>query len=135
MKLRLLALIVGLGLVGCDDATEADRVGVAAQCTSTADCPTYTLPDSGTTNLTCLTQFKGGYCGLQGCVSSLECPNGSICVHHTDGNNYCFRACVDRSECNANRSATDAANCSANFTWAVPAEDNGIKACIPPSGT
>ncbi|MFO0696529.1 MAG: hypothetical protein U0230_23375 [Polyangiales bacterium] len=135
MKLRLLALVVGLGLVGCDDATDADRIGVAAECASTADCPTYTPADGGTRSLTCLTQFKGGYCGIQGCQSSYDCPNGALCVHHPDGNNYCFRACVDKSQCNANRTAGNAANCSSSFDWAVPAEDDGSKACIPPSGT
>ena len=81
--------------------------------------------------LQCLA-FKGGYCGLQGCVNTAGCPSGSICVKHIDGVNYCFRTCAERPECNRRRSSEEA-NCSSSFDWAVPAEDNGAKACIPPS--
>ena len=52
---------------------------------------------------------------------------------HTDGENYCFRACEDKPECNENRTADNEANCSANFAWANPDDDNGERACIPPS--
>jgi len=43
--------------------------------------------------------------------------------------------CTDKSECNVNRTADNAANCSSSFNYADPADDHGHKACIPPSGT
>ena len=129
---QLLALAAIFLLIGgCRN--DADTVGVAAQCDVTDDCPEYANADGDKIQLDCLTQFAGGYCGIADCADTLECPDGSICVAHIDGTNYCFRSCVDKSECNANRSPDTEANCSANFDWAVPAEDDGSKACIPPS--
>ncbi|MBO6934751.1 MAG: hypothetical protein JJ863_07245 [Deltaproteobacteria bacterium] len=116
-----------------DDGGDADRVGIAAVCTADEDCRDFELPDGGVVQLQCLTQFKGGYCGVPDCLSSAECPLNSICVAHDDGRNYCFRVCDNKPECNVNRPADDEANCSSSFDWAVPAEDAGEKACIPPS--
>ena len=82
--------------------TEADDVGVGAECTTSEDCPDN--PDTGAPELVCLTQFAGGYCGLSDCTGNDDCPEGSACVAHDDGANYCFRQCVDKSECNVNRS-------------------------------
>lgn len=128
------ALLTGL-LVGCsgDDASEADRLGVAAECTEELDCPEVLIKDAEV-QLQCLTQFAGGYCAIQDCNSALDCPEGATCVAHDDGENYCFRECVDKAECNANRDPENEANCSANFNYADPADDkNGLKACLPPS--
>ena len=138
------SLVVFLLFAGCADDdenggnTEADKVGVGAACAVETDCPEYEPMDGGTTGgpeqLQCLTQFTGGYCGLLGCSNAEDCPTGSTCVAHTDGSNYCFRECVDKSECNANRPAEAEANCSANFDYADPTDSqNGVKACIPPS--
>ena len=82
--------------------------------------------------LTCLTQFKGGYCGASGCTSDAVCPEGSICVTHTDRVNYCFLVCVDKTECNVNRTAVNESNCSANITRV---DGGSQKACVPPSGS
>lgn len=121
----------GLGVVcwvallgwGCGDSgTEADRLGVGAQCTKVEDCGT---------GQRCLA-FKGGYCGLSGCAADVDCPGGSACVRHDDGMNYCFRVCVDKAECNRNRSLENEANCSSNITFI---EIANRKACVPPSGT
>lgn len=120
-----LALTFGLGLgVACgeDDGTEADELGVAAQCGSADDCRE---------DQECLSQFKGGYCGIADCMIDDDCPEGSACVAHTDGANYCFRICGDKSECNRNRDAHNEANCSANVTFT---DGGGGKACVPPSG-
>lgn len=122
---------------GCGDeegGTESDRLGVAAECSSTDECATYPLADGGTGQLACLTDFKGGYCGLKDCERSADCPDGALCVAHTDGSNYCFRACAEKPECNANRTVDDEANCSSSFDWANEGDDDGSKACIPPSG-
>jgi len=122
-------------LLGCsgDGGTAADRLGVAAECAATEDCQEVTIAGEPV-QLDCLPQFKGGYCAIEGCATAADCPDGSTCVAHDNGKNYCFRECSDKAECNANRSADDEANCSSSFEYARPAdESSGKKACIPPS--
>ena len=118
----LLTAVVACG----DDGTEADRLGVGAQCAATDECN----PDLA---LVCLPQFKGGYCGLQGCQSDADCPAASACIAHSDGANYCFRVCLDKVECNENRDVDNESNCSSSVTFVDP--QDGRKACVPPSGT
>lgn len=119
---------------GCGgDGNEADQMGVAAQCTAEADCQEVTIAGEPV-QLQCLTQFKGGYCAIEDCASKADCPDGSTCVAHDDGHNYCFRSCVEKVDCNANRDADNEANCSSSFDYADAADDDGKKACIPPSG-
>jgi len=133
--LGIVLCALGAGLAqgcGSDSGTEADRLGVAAECKSTDNCAKVTI-DGVETQLVCLQQFKGGYCAIEDCANAADCPEGSTCVTHDDGNNYCFRICVDKSECNVNRTADNAANCSSSFDFASPADDQGQKACIPPS--
>ena len=145
-RLRILALCVpvllvpGL-LVQCgggdddhgDEGTEADQIGVAAQCVVDDDCAHDHEHDSDGEHaeLVCLTNFKGGYCGLVGCAAHEDCPDGSACVMHDDGVAYCFRQCVDKAECNLHREADLEANCSSNIEWV--GDDVG-KACVPPEG-
>ena len=124
-------LVSGL-VVGCGDSgeTEADQIGVGAQCNEAAECESA---DEAIV-LECLTQFTGGYCGLEGCEGDADCPAGSACVTHDDGGgdaNYCFRLCQDKSECNRNRDPDNEANCSANITFVDEPQDR--KACVPPS--
>jgi hypothetical protein len=118
--------------VGCgdDDGNEADRAGVAAQCTTTADCPAVSKGETAFA-LTCLTTFKGGYCGASGCTADADCPDGAACVNHDDGNRYCFRVCTEKLECNRHRDADVEANCSASVDFVNNARMD--KACIPPS--
>lgn len=134
------ALLVPGLLVQCgdgdhdDEGTEADQVGVAAQCVVDEDCAhdhDHEDSDGDHAELVCLTNFKGGYCGLVDCTAHEDCPDGSACVMHDDGVAYCFRLCVDKSECNLNREADLEANCSSNITWI--GDDVG-KACVPPEG-
>jgi hypothetical protein len=120
----LVVLAMGLG-AGCGDddddgGTEADRLGVGAACADSGDC---------LEGQSCL-PFKGGYCGIQNCQADADCPDGSACVMHDDGTNYCFRICTDKSECNFNRPVDIESNCSANITFV---EATGVKACVPPS--
>jgi hypothetical protein len=130
----LIVATLSFGAFGCGGGNEADNVGVGAECTISDECPEVDLMnDAGPVELICLTQFAGGYCGLTPCVSTLDCPTGSICVAHTDANNYCFRSCTEKPECNRRRSSANESNCSSNFDWATPSEDDGSKACIPPS--
>ena len=115
---------------GDDDGTAADRIGIAAECSADDDCPETRRGDQ-TLQLTCLREFRGGYCGIADCQKHDDCPEGSACVNHTDGKHYCFRLCTDKTECNRNRTPANEANCSSNisFTEATPSK----KACVPPS--
>ena len=117
-----------LGLFACgDDSTEADRIGVGAECSTNEDCP----PQDGLA-LECLTQFDGGYCGRVDCSGDVDCPEGSACVtHQGDGENYCFRECLDKPDCNQNRSIDNEANCVGSIDFVDPRNDR--KACEPPS--
>ncbi len=131
-----LAVWAGL-LLGCsdgdgggDEGNEADQVGVAAQCVDAADCQPPSDSDGPEYMLECLDDFRGGYCGAIDCDAHAECPEGSGCVAHDDGQNYCFRLCVDKPECNVNRDIDVEANCSANIVFV--GDDLG-KACVPPS--
>ena len=127
----LMGLAAGCG--NSDGETEADRVGVGAECTvdPSADPPSTCPVVEMDIQLVCLTQFTGGYCGLQGCGGDVNCPAGSRCVAHTDAKNYCFRVCQDKPECNRNRSVENEANCSANIDFVDEPQDQ--KACVPPS--
>jgi len=110
----------------CGDDNGADSLGVGAQCGTTDDCN----PDI---QAVCLTPFKGGYCGLMGCVTDADCPDASACIlWDTAGTTYCFRTCVDKAECNANRDPENEANCSSSVMFKDGAM--GRKACVPPNG-
>lgn len=117
------AVALAMTLFGCN-GNPADRAGIGAQCATNDDCHE--------TNQTCLTNFKGGYCGARNCTADQDCPGGAACVSHSDGVNYCFRLCVDKADCNANRSADNESNCVSNITFVDTTRANG-KACVPPS--
>jgi hypothetical protein len=127
--LGLALCLSALPACGSDDdddqaLTEAQRHGVGAACKADSDC------FGGNTKLVCL-PFKGGYCGLEGCQASADCPAGSGCVTHDDGTNYCFLLCAEKPECNATRPVDIESNCSSNLTFADGSK--GSKACVPPS--
>lgn len=125
MKQLLMASIISLGLLtaSCGDEVEADELGVGAACASDDECT-----EEGQS---CLDQFKGGYCGIADCADNADCPEGARCVAHTDGVNYCFRVCLNKAECNANRPADAESNCSSNVDFVDGSKD--VKACVPPS--
>lgn len=127
-RLMYVAICMSLGVAGCgDDSTEADRIGVGAECTTNEDCP-----PQDELELACLTQFKGGYCGRVDCTGDVDCPEGSACVtHQEDGTNYCFRECQDKPDCNQNRSVENEANCVGSIDFVDPRNER--KACEPPS--
>ena len=113
------AVMMVLFSVSCGNDADDERIG--AECTSSGQCENE--------ELTCLTQFKGGYCGASACIANADCPELSICV--TQGQtNYCFRTCEDKAECNKNRSVENESNCSSNITRV---EAGTAKVCIPPS--
>lgn len=123
--------------IGCGDSeTEADRIGVGAQCTASAECES---PDEEI-ELQCLTQFTGGYCGLEGCEGDANCsqgatccPEGSACVTADDGKNYCYRLCQEKADCNRNRDEVNWANCVGSGTINFVDSGTDRKACEPPS--
>jgi hypothetical protein len=124
-----LGVVVVVACGGDDDGTEADRYGVGAECRVDDDC--LQSEDDSEPVQRCLMQFKGGYCGVADCTGDDDCPSGSACVAHTDGDNYCFRICVDKGECNRNRGPEVESNCSSNITFVD--DSNQGKACVPPS--
>ena len=135
-RICLFACLGASFALGCgddDDGAEAERLGVGAQCTSDDDCLQSEV-DGGLSE-SCLTQFKGGYCGIEDCTSASDCPQGSDCVAHDDGNNYCFRICADKPECNRYRDPENESNCSSSVDYAGTPKDASAKACVPPSGS
>jgi hypothetical protein len=121
---------LGLGLACSDDeGSAADRIGVGAECSTSSPCPKARRGEEEV-QLACLAAFRGGYCGIADCQSDADCPDGSACVNHEGGARYCFRTCVEKAECNRNRTTENEANCSANVDF-IAAE--GVKACVPPS--
>jgi hypothetical protein len=119
----LVILIILFGVSKCHEGTEADVRGVGSGCITADDCT-----EEGQD---CL-DFKGGYCGIKDCTADTECPEGSRCVAHTDGTNYCFLICTEKPQCNLNRSLENESNCSANITFVEDPQE--AKACVPPSG-
>ncbi len=124
LLLMAVALVVTASL-SCGDSS-SDRIGIAGECAQDADC--RKVDDF---QLTCLTAFKGGYCGLAGCTQDADCPTDSVCIAQ-GGVNYCFRVCVDKPECNANRTLANEANCVASVTHV--GGTSTAKVCVPPSG-
>lgn len=124
LRFSAAAVLVMMFAFACGD--DADDLGVGAQCTMDTECNTDLMQ-------VCLMQFKGGYCGIKGCLTEADCPDLSSCVAHTDGMNYCFRNCIDKAECNANRDPANESNCSSNITFVEPDKNTGLKACVPPS--
>jgi hypothetical protein len=112
---------------GCGSGqNEANRRGVGAECAMTSDCS-----EAGQV---CLTQFKGGYCGVSSCTHDTSCPQGSACVTDDQQTNYCFLVCNTKTDCNLHRSAADESDCTSSLTFIDGAMNR--KVCRPPnSGT
>jgi hypothetical protein len=121
------ALVVVVVLCSCGGGTsEAIRRGVGSECNPDAAC--------SEADQQCLTQFAGGYCGRTGCLHDEDCPGGSACVTEDDQMNYCFLICVDKPDCNINRSLANESSCVSSLTFVDGT--NGRKVCRPPlSGT
>ena len=100
----------------------ANQRGIGAQCSATSDCTT-----SGEV---CLTEFKGGSCGLTGCLHDTDCPQGSACVTENQ-TNYCFLVCGTKDDCNIHRSPENEASCTSSLTFLDGTMNR--KVCTPPS--
>ncbi len=110
--------------MACGDSggrTAAHEQGIGTSCATDTDCSDENA---------CITGVAGGYCAPRGCAHHHDCPRGSSCVTHGDGQNYCFLSCQNKSTCNLDRSADVEANCSSNVTFT---EETTVKACVPPS--
>lgn len=129
MKKLVAVLSVTFTCAGCGadsrGGSEADQGGVGATCQSDTDCPTE--------GARCLLEFSGGYCGLSGCRTRRDCPEGSACVSHDDGTTYCFLLCQEKVDCNTWRTPDTESNCVASVTFVDGT--TASKACVPPSGT
>lgn len=127
--LRIVTLTLGAAVSatscggGGGAGSDAIRRGVGSGCASNADCT-----EAGQT---CLA-FKGGYCGVPDCVADTDCPQGSACVKHTDGRQYCFLLCSAKPDCNFHRPPEVESNCSSSVDFVSGAKTS--KACIPPTG-
>lgn len=121
-KIMLTMLLTALAgwLTSCGD-NEANEQLIGAECSANDQCPEGS---------TCLTAFKGGYCGKTGCNADTDCPEGSVCTA-LEGTNYCFLVCIDKIDCNQNRTAENESNCSSNVN---PVDGGEEKVCVPPSG-
>jgi hypothetical protein len=122
-------ILCALVLVACgcgSNQNEANRKGIGADCTTTSDCTT--------SGQVCLTEFKGGYCGLSGCLHDTDCPQGSACVTDDNQTNYCFLVCGTKTDCNLHRSPDDESDCTSSLAFLDGAMSR--KVCRPPnSGT
>ncbi len=126
LSMLLVAALTSVCTACGDDESEAVRLGVGAACTDDTQCTEA--------NQHCLTEFRGGYCGVEDCTADVDCPTGSACVTEDDGHNYCFLVCANKPECNVHRSLDNESNCVASLPF-VDAAD-GRKVCRPPlSGT
>jgi hypothetical protein len=115
-------MLCALVLVACGCSQNANQLGVGAQCTANAACETGQV---------CLTEFSGGYCGIAGCQHDIDCPQGSACVTGSNGVNYCFLVCANKTDCNAHRSANNEADCNSALTFVEGTMSR--KVCRPPS--
>lgn len=125
LTMRLVLLLSSLSLLACG-GSDADEIGIGAECAVDDNCE-----DTDEFNFVCLTEFTGGYCGLEGCTSDADCPETSACVTADSGGNYCARLCEDKVDCNANRSEDVEANCVGSVTFVDAMRDG--KACEPSS--
>ena len=127
MGRTLCALVVTVLLANCgNDTSEAIKRGVGAECNASLACTE--------TNQACLTEFKGGYCGVSSCAHDTNCPAGSACVTDDNQTNYCFLICADKPDCNVRRSVDNESSCTSSLTFIDGTM--GRKVCRPPlSGT
>src|SRR6185369_14524187 len=107
MSRTLWAFVIAVAISsgGCGSSeNEANRRGVGAECSAGSACTEH--------GQTCLTEFKGGYCGVSACAHDTDCPQGSACVTTDNHVNYCFLVCADKPECNLHRTVDAESSCT-----------------------
>jgi hypothetical protein len=95
--------------------------GVGAACVGDVDCKAP---------LTCMTGFKGGYCGVKDCTTNAQCPADSLCVKHSDAVGYCYLKCTAATTCSFCRPPAYAAACSDQVTFLEAGTTGSV--CVPP---
>jgi hypothetical protein len=115
-------VVLAVGACGSSQS-EAIRHGVGSACSKDSDCT-----EKGQV---CLLEFKGGYCGVAGCTHDVECPGGSACVTSDNGADYCVLICVEKTDCNPNRTVDNESNCTSSLSFVDGTM--GRKVCNPPS--
>jgi len=95
--------------------------GAGAGCAADGDCAS---------GLSCITTFKGGYCGRQGCKVNVDCGKDSACIVAGDGKNYCFKTCQAPSDCSFCRRDGFYATCANNAVFAETGTVGSV--CVPP---
>jgi hypothetical protein len=130
----LLVLMLAVGGCGDDDGTEAVRRGIGDECMLEMSDGASDRGNCDEAGQVCLTEFSGGYCGARGCTADADCPEGSACVTDDGTTNYCFLICLDKPECNTERSVANESNCNSSLTFVDPGGDMGRKVCRPPLG-
>jgi hypothetical protein len=120
---RTLCVLFVVAVGACSSENEANRRGVGAECAMASPCT-----EEGQS---CLTEFKGGYCGVSDCAHDSDCPGGSACVTDDNQTNYCFLVCVDKVDCNQHRSVDNESSCTSSLTFVDGTM--GRKVCRPPN--
>jgi hypothetical protein len=121
--MRFLCAVGLVFLFACgDDSVGTSGVELGAECVSSDDC-------DRSDSQVCLTGFQGGYCGLEDCGASDQCPENSACALHPNGRSYCLRTCVENADCNEFRSAGMETECSDKAPFLDDQPD--VLACVP----
>jgi len=123
----VVVLLVSFGAAGCDNGNSAVERGIGAACADNSECQ-----EAGQA---CLTEFRGGMCGIADCTSSSQCPSGSVCVADPDfSRNFCLLVCQVKADCNVHRPVEVEANCSSTLNQIdVPDGGTDPKVCRPPN--
>lgn len=132
LVLALAVVASSLGLACSDDdptPTEAEQLELGAHCMNDAQCDLRAEGVDSEFRPICLDGFEGGSCGLLRCGMHDECPEGSACIGHDDGFNYCFALCDETADCNRHRADDVAAVCMEGMRSIGP--DLGT-VCVPP---
>ena len=128
-----LALCTLFAVSSCGDddgrGSEAIRRGVGAECGPQLVCEEL--------GQECLTEFSAGYCAVRDCAVSADCPDGSACVTDPDfdGVNYCFLVCLDKPDCNLDRSPENESECTSSIDFVDPEAAGALKVCRPSMGS
>jgi hypothetical protein len=86
--MRALAVLLALGVLGCEDSPNTIHTPIGSRCSSNDAC--------GTKPYNCLTMgHPGGYC-QKDCATDGDCPTDSLCIALE-----CRRKCSSAADCRA----------------------------------
>ena len=117
-------LVIAVLTLGCGDGgTEAQRRGVGAACDDTHECTE--------TGQACLTQFKGGYCGVAKLHDGRDLSAGLRVRHARRRDELLLPGLQREGGLNRSRAVDVEANCSSTAVLVEDPKDR--KVCSPPS--